>query len=121
MISEQKAIDLANLILSMDLITPRGQAARALARDILGMSTLHPTPQVITTNGTTRVIPYDEPLFLLRGQDIVAPEAVRAWAKSARRVGADPEIIRSAESQATAMEAWRERKIPDLAAGRTTA
>ena len=63
------------------------------------------------------LIPADEPVFLLRGQDLVAPFAVRMWARNAELAGADPAIVASAMEQAEAMERWHEAgryKVPDM-------
>lgn len=63
------------------------------------------------------LIPADEPVFLLRGQDLVAPFAVRMWARNAELAGADPAIVASAIAQAEAMERWHEaghHKVPDM-------
>jgi hypothetical protein len=70
--------------------------------------------QEIVTNGTVRMIPLDEPVFLIRGQDVVSGDAVRAWANLAEATGADPEIIKVARQQAEKMDAWPKKKIPDL-------
>ncbi|MCK9435723.1 MAG: hypothetical protein M0Q12_00780 [Synergistaceae bacterium] len=64
-------------------------------------------------------IPDDEPVFLIRGQDIVAPEVVRQWAFRARKAGAKELIVEAALQQAEAMERWQRthlRKIPDMPA-----
>lgn len=66
------------------------------------------------------LIPEDEPVFLLRGKDICAPEAVRHWALSARRKGASMDIIDAAFTQADAMEHWQiahGSKTPDMPEG----
>lgn len=57
----------------------------------------------------------DEPLFLLRGQDIFAPTLVRAWVVLARLLSPfdGGGKIREAEQCAAAMELWPSRKIPD--------
>jgi hypothetical protein len=70
--------------------------------------------QEIVTNGTIRRIPAEEPVFLIRGQDVVSGDAVRAWADLAEASGADPEIIKIARLQAEKMDAWPKKKIPDL-------
>ena len=59
------------------------------------------------------LIPADEPVFLLRGQDKVAPMVVRLWAQLADACGADPETVASARRQADAMAAWPVKKLPD--------
>lgn len=55
-------------------------------------------------------IPADEPVFLLRGQDVSAPVAVRAWADDNDRVGGDPKLSSLARRQADAMEFWQEKR-----------
>lgn len=50
----------------------------------------------------------DEPVFLLRGQDITAPHIVRLWASAQRQnPKVDPMLIFSVESFALIMEAWQ--------------
>jgi hypothetical protein len=63
------------------------------------------------------LIPADEPVFLLRGQDIAAPGTVEDWAARAEANGASPEIVTLAINQAHAMRVWqasRACKTPDL-------
>lgn len=62
-------------------------------------------------------IPADEPVFLIRGQDLAAPEALRQYAIEAHRKGASIDIVIATLDQARAMEKWqreRARKTPDL-------
>lgn len=62
------------------------------------------------------LIPADEPVFLIRGQDRVAPQAVRLWANLAESHGASHAIVLAARLQAQAMEEWqaaRTSKVPD--------
>lgn len=57
-----------------------------------------------------------EPIFVLRAQDIVAPEIVREWAYRAAVAGAPREKIEGARRVADAMEDWQlehRRKVPD--------
>lgn len=63
-----------------------------------------------------QLIPEDEPVFLLRGQDICAPRAVEVWAELAENMGAEPEIIRAARAQAKRMRKWQDGyfKVPDM-------
>lgn len=68
----------------------------------------------IITNGTKRVIPVDEPVFLIRGQDVVGGDAVRAWCDLARKEGASPDILHVARTLADRMDEWPKKKIPDL-------
>jgi hypothetical protein len=60
-----------------------------------------------------RKIPQDEPVFLLRGQDKVAGDAVRAWADLNERNGGDRELSRLAREQAARMDAWPMKKLAD--------
>lgn len=115
----QDARQLAELVLSMDLATDKGLVARRLAREVLGIDDAGRAPdaQPITTNGTTRLIPRDEPVFLIRGQDAVSGDAVRAWAALAHERGASPDIVRVAIEHAAKMDAWPKKKTPDLPRG----
>ena len=70
--------------------------------------------QEITTNGTTRKIPADEPVFLIRGQDKVGAATVRAWADLAEAEGSDAEIVAIARQHADKMDAWPKKKVADL-------
>lgn len=65
-------------------------------------------------------IPADEPVFLLRASDMLAPNVVRHWALQAKANGCDPEIIAAAESHVQAMIDWQKshgRKRPDMPPG----
>ena len=62
-------------------------------------------------------IPVNEPVFLLRGQDLMAPDTVRFWADAAEQAGADPAIVMVAREQAIKMEWWQRHtrfKVPDM-------
>ena len=67
------------------------------------------------------LIPEDEPVFLIRGQDIAAPVAIHAWANAAEALGASPEIVRLARRHATMIISYQKRtgehKVPDLPEG----
>lgn len=63
------------------------------------------------------LIPEDEPVFLVRGQDAAAPSTVEHWAAEAANRGADPIIVMAAYEQATAMRDWQREhasKVPDM-------
>lgn len=100
------AIELAHHILGMQMGTPAGRRARQLARQVIGIA---------DHNGTLRVIPVDEPVFLIRGQDVVGAAAVRAWADLAERAGSAPDIVAVARGHANKMDAWPKKKVADLA------
>lgn len=111
------AHDLAELVMSMNLTSDMSLKARELARRVLGVGTQFDhgaTP--IVTNGTLRLVPREEPVFLIRGQDAVGAAAVRAWISLAEQVGAAPEILEKARAQAELMDAWPRKKTPDAAA-----
>lgn len=58
----------------------------------------------------------DEPIFVLRAQDIVAPEIVREWAYRAAMAGTPREKVVAARKIADQMEDWQiahRRKVPD--------
>ena len=62
-------------------------------------------------------IPEDEPVFLLRAQDIVAPQIVEMWALAAKKVGCEDNIYTAAMEQAGRMKNWQllhSSKIPDM-------
>lgn len=58
----------------------------------------------------------DEPVFVLRAQDMLAPELVREWVFRARINGVPKEKVEEARGIADAMEDWQvanHRKMPD--------
>lgn len=62
-------------------------------------------------------IPEDEPVFLLRAQDVTAPAVVKWWCNLARQHGASENIIEAARSQVDEMIKWQKEhgmKIPDM-------
>jgi len=56
----------------------------------------------------------DEPVFVLRAKDLVAPMAVRHWAKMSDGKH-EPEKIKSALLLADQMEEWRKRNVVEFA------
>lgn len=54
----------------------------------------------------------DEPLFVLRAQDILASKVVRYWASLALAGGTHPEVIAEAIMCADKMDAWPFHKWP---------
>jgi hypothetical protein len=61
------------------------------------------------------LIPVDEPVFLLRGQDRFAAETVRYYAYLVQH-SRDPDmkIVFAAQRQAEVMDAWSTHKAPDM-------
>jgi hypothetical protein len=58
-------------------------------------------------------IPQDEPVFLLRGQDVLAPPILELYAFMAALAGR-PELAQLTLEQAKLMQEWPKKKIPDL-------
>ena len=56
----------------------------------------------------------DEPLFVLRAKDVLAPMAIRHWATMATGVH-EPEKLAEAEALAKRMEDWHGQKFPSQA------
>ena len=62
-------------------------------------------------------IPEDEPVFMLRAQDIVAPQVVEIWAMAAHNAGAADDIVQHAYEHAGLMRKWQQEhgsKVPDM-------
>jgi hypothetical protein len=59
----------------------------------------------------------DEPIFVLRAQDVFAPGVVRQWAyRVSTEIGKDHPKVKDALEVAKAMEKWQNKKgskIPD--------
>jgi hypothetical protein len=65
------------------------------------------------------LIPADEPVFFIRGQDEAAPDTLRFWAETAQHLGASAEIVQLVRDHADRMDEWqrtRASKVPDLPA-----
>lgn len=58
-------------------------------------------------------IPADEPVFLVRAQDVAAADTVRAWAKINREKGGSETLSIAAEDHAKKMDAWPVKKPAD--------
>jgi hypothetical protein len=58
-------------------------------------------------------IPADEPVFVLRGQDVLAATTVEFWAHGAANLDVKPEKIDGARACAQQMADWPTRKLPD--------
>lgn len=62
-------------------------------------------------------IPIEEPVFLLRAQDSLAPAIVEEWAKRLKKLLGDSKMTQLAEDQASKMRDWQSKygsKFPDL-------
>jgi hypothetical protein len=76
----------------------------------------HARPDYAFIVDTSGKIPDDEPVFLLRAQDINAASTVEYWASLSIRSGSDQDIISMAITQAELMRAWPLHKIADVPA-----
>lgn len=65
------------------------------------------------TDVTLSKVSDDEPIFVLRAQDKLAPMVVRYWAELAEAEGTPAEKVDEAVAHADVMEAWPTRKVPD--------
>jgi hypothetical protein len=58
----------------------------------------------------------DEPVFVLRAQDAIAPDVVRLWAGRAWQAGVPQAKVNEAYDLASQMQAWQREhsaKVPD--------
>ena len=55
----------------------------------------------------------DEPIFVLRAQDPLAPYCIRQWVTSAAMRGVDKAKLKEAMDCADAMDKWTNQKLPD--------
>ncbi len=56
---------------------------------------------------SAKIIPADEPVFLIRGQDSVGPLALEQYALLAEILGASEEVVSGCHEQAEAMKHWQ--------------
>lgn len=63
------------------------------------------------------MIPEDEPVFLLRAQDIHASRTVRFWASLVAHQDGDPRCVQAAMDIADEMDTWPTKKTPDMPEG----
>jgi hypothetical protein len=63
-----------------------------------------------------KIIPADEPVFLLRAGDKIAARTVRFWADKLEKEGGDPKMAAMARAHADRMEKYKPelKKLPDL-------
>jgi hypothetical protein len=66
---------------------------------------------------SAKLIPEDEPVFLIRGQDQVGHNAVRAWAHLHRVNGGSDTAYMLAMQHADLMERWPKKKPADVPPG----
>lgn len=73
----------------------------------------------IRIQDSENIIPVDEPVFLIRGKDLVGPAAVEAWASFAEKAGASDHIVAAARRQVELMREYQSKnrsivKVPDM-------
>lgn len=59
----------------------------------------------------------DEPVFLVRGQDVMCPSLIEAWARGVHNRGGDPEVVQAAMQYADEVRGWQQTngsKVPDV-------
>jgi hypothetical protein len=64
-----------------------------------------------------RLIPEAEPVFLLRGQDLCAPDALEAYANAVEVHHGNADVVSATRKHAEAMRKWQadhKAKMPDL-------
>lgn len=72
-----------------------------------------PMPTKIGVKALLKTCKRNEPIFVLRAQDALAPGLVRQWASEAARLGVNAVKVALAEQLAEAMEKWPGRRLPD--------
>lgn len=60
------------------------------------------------------IIPEDEPVFLIRGQDSISEYIVWHWAAVAEQAGVDKEMVAMARKHVRTMARWDKKNTPDL-------
>lgn len=55
----------------------------------------------------------DEPVFVLRAQDVTAAHFVYEWAKMAAHMNVDHKKVEEANNCANYMVTWKTKKVPD--------
>jgi len=66
----------------------------------------------------------DEPVFMVRAQDKLAPAVMRHWAMLQRLIGGDPKMAQMVEDHALKAEEWQREngcKVADIITTRTPA
>lgn len=68
--------------------------------------------------GVEPIIPDDEPVFLIRGQDLAAIPAAEAWCVAALELGTDLEVIDCVRRHIEVVREWQQThaKVPDAPA-----
>lgn len=81
---------------------------------------LHARPDYDRIQDPDGIIPADEPVFLLRGQDKLAWQAVLLYAQMLERNEGDPAFVKMCYDHVARMRDWPVKKLPDLPKTETT-
>lgn len=77
----------------------------------------HARPDYDRIQDPAGLIPDDEPVFIIRAQDIAGPATVQCWAAIAKSHGAEPNILEAADDMTAQMRNWQRGhvcKVPDM-------
>jgi hypothetical protein len=74
----------------------------------------HARPDYDRIQDPAGLIPEDEPVFLLRGQDRYAASVLEMYAVAVEANQGNSELVRLTRQQAKKMKAWPKHKEPDL-------
>lgn len=77
----------------------------------------HARPDYDRIQDPAGLIPANEPVFLIRGQDLAAVPVLRYYMMTAVKVGASQDLVDAVFGHIKAMEEWQRtvaRKTPDL-------
>lgn len=74
----------------------------------------HARPDYDRIQDPAGLIPKDEPVFIIRAQDVSSGDAVRAWADLNDANRGDPRASNLAREHADQMDAWPIKKPADL-------
>lgn len=77
----------------------------------------HARPDYERFQDPAGLIPDDEPVFLIRGQDIIAADVLNFYADELDDKGGDVDMVEMVRKHATAMRLWRKHKMPDMPDG----
>lgn len=67
----------------------------------------HARPDYDRIQDPSGKIPDDEPVFIIRGQDLAGPATLRYWAMQNEKRHGDPSLTAAANAHARAMEEWQ--------------
>ena len=115
------AHQLATLLMTPG-VSDKAMVARRLAYEVLGFDSRgrHYDPPLTSINEALRLIPWNEPVFLLRAQDPLAVEAVNAWLKAAEHIGIDHRLTDLVRKHVKLMSAWPTKELPVFMTDKTT-